>query len=61
MCGKSFNSVGPHNRRCTRCNYLLDHAKAGTYYEPFTYPVGRHQFLDMLDTLQKGGQRHGVE
>lgn len=51
MCGRSFKSEGSHNRRCTRCNYLLDHAREGTYYEPVTYSVESRQFVDSLDTL----------
>ncbi len=51
MCGRSFTSEGPHNRRCGRCNYLLDHAREGTYYEPTIYSTERHQLLDSLDNL----------
>lgn len=51
MCGRSFRSEGPHNRRCARCNYLLDHAREGTYYEPTTYSTEFRQYLDKLDTL----------
>ncbi|HLA38242.1 MAG TPA: hypothetical protein VJZ02_07230 [Candidatus Brocadiales bacterium] len=51
MCGRSFKSEGPHNRRCPRCNYLLDHAREGTYYEPSTYSVEHRQLLDSLDRL----------
>jgi tRNA(Ile2) C34 agmatinyltransferase TiaS len=51
MCGRSFKSEGPHNRRCPRCNYLLDHAREGTYYEPTIYSMESRQFSDSLDTL----------
>lgn len=37
MCGRRFRSDGPQNRRCARCNYLLEHAREGTYYEPKVY------------------------
>lgn len=39
MCGRTFRSEGPHNRRCSRCNYLLEHAREGTYYEPTSYSI----------------------
>lgn len=39
MCGKNFKSEGPHNRRCPRCNYILEHAREGTYYEPRIYSL----------------------
>jgi tRNA(Ile2) C34 agmatinyltransferase TiaS len=51
MCGKSFKSEGPHNRRCGRCNYLLDHAREGTYYEPVSYSMEYRSFLDSLENL----------
>ncbi len=51
MCGRTFNSQGPYNRRCPRCNYLLDHAREGTYYEPTTYRVEHRQFSDFSDTI----------
>ncbi len=37
MCGRKFKSDGPHNRRCSRCDYILEHAREGTYYEPKVY------------------------
>ncbi|MEE9558757.1 MAG: hypothetical protein V3V94_04650 [Candidatus Brocadiales bacterium] len=37
MCGRRFKSEGPHNRRCSRCEYILEHAREGTYYEPKVY------------------------
>lgn len=51
MCGRRFKSEGPHNRRCSKCNYLLKHAREGTYNEPLIYSVESRQFLDSLDTL----------
>ena len=41
MCGRKFKSQGPHNRRCSRCEYILEHAREGTYYEARVYcPTG---------------------
>ncbi len=51
MCGRSFKSEGPQNRRCPRCNYLLDHAREGTYYEPVTYSTESYLSSESFDTL----------
>lgn len=49
MCGKEFRSEGPHNRRCARCNYLLEHAREGTYYEPRVYSAMGARGVEVLD------------
>lgn len=52
MCGRSFRSNGPHNRRCYQCNYLLEHAREGTYYETTTYSVyGQGDYEDYQERL----------
>lgn len=49
MCGRVFRSDGPHNRRCPRCNYLLEHAREGTYYEPRVYSAMGARGVEVLD------------
>ena len=34
MCGKMFNSNGPHNRRCRACDHLTSHHE---YFQPSSY------------------------
>lgn len=36
MCGKTFRSAGPHNRRCGRCSRRMAH-DGSCYYEPTIY------------------------
>lgn len=36
MCGKKFDSHGPHNRRCAVCNHKLEN-EGQTYYMPTVY------------------------
>lgn len=50
MCGKKFRSAGPHNRRCPRCSYILEHAREGTYYNPTVYSLEGGRVVDSLDT-----------
>lgn len=50
MCGKNFKSVGPHNRRCPRCNCRLEHAREGSYYQPTVYSLERGKIIDFFDT-----------
>lgn len=50
MCGKSFRSAGPHNRRCYRCNNLMEHAKESSYYQPTVYSIEGRKAIDFLDT-----------
>lgn len=49
MCGRKFKSEGPHNRRCARCNYLLEHAREGTYYQPTVYSLESGRAINPLD------------
>ncbi len=49
MCDRKFKSDGPHNRRCSRCNYLLEHAREGTYYETKVYSPASARMVDTLD------------
>lgn len=37
MCGKTFISRGPHNRRCPKCNQKIDQAAENTFYMPTVY------------------------
>ena len=49
MCGRRFRSEGPHNRRCSRCNYLIEHAREGTYYDAKVYSMLGSRSSDVLD------------
>jgi len=46
MCDKMFNSSGPFNRRCPKCNRIAEMGKGGTLSKAHVYKVSTGDLND---------------
>lgn len=52
MCNKLFNSKGPFNRRCPRCNRLVSLRGNGNFYETYIYKISHDKnWIDLEGEL----------